>query len=1360
MSQMLANQNLEFIQSIYKRKSTFPSPEEALDKANACDIISKDIYTDNTRFIYELLQNADDASNKNGVLDFRVDCVGDYLVVSHCGKAFTKDDIESICSIGDGTKIGDGEQTGFKGIGFKSVFAHSECVVIKSGGFCFKFDKQEAVVWNPVWGERKAWEQKRAAKGKDTRIKMPWQIIPLNTSLPNELHNLFKHIGNYTVSTIIKCKDITSIKTEIENLFSTSQIILFLRSEKVSVSINGTQEQLSITKRMNNGVITISKNGEVVSSWLMKTTKPFDVPANIRKKMEEDSDHYPEKLREATKTSMSFAVAIKDNNIVKIDAKQPNIFAFLPTTITDYSFPFIVNANFITDAGRQNLHKDYVWNQWLFEEMPKHYMSWMAEIAKDGKYGLGFLKVIAKTASAYDALSDKYNTGMRAALENIAFLPINGRLIKVNEAVFDKTNIFSCLGENMLISYLATNGKHYLTENVLPQSYSSYVCVLKSLSVCVFENDQLENFLKSPTFQNAHSVSENARLIDFLCTRYPISTSDNEETEDVAWLKELPFVFSENNILRSPVQLCFPSTKYVAELKNSFETISPEVFDSLSQNSIEWLRALGMSEPSDTSLIDTGKLFEEGYVTTENAIEIARYIFKLHRKVQLSYDQYEKLKNLDVLTQKNTLKKASVLYLSTIYVPEVPLEDVVDIDMFVSSEYADTIGTPSEWKVFFEKIGVTTTLSGCYFTVPRTYDTNTQDAIYYQQYVKELFSVAETFGWQSYNGWVDLDVNQGQPKYDIYHFTPRVVHFYGIPYLNYALDFAFSKILWKHIIHTISIKKILENRTCLDISGDTGWFNRTLPCRLLSSKHVDYLQWCLLHTSIIPASDGVCHKACDVYSNTMHSVNLPELGTLLRTYLPIIEYDESLNPDWENLLGLKTCIGLPEYLYVLSKISESSDLHGDEKKGLVRLYEEISHIFYSLTPDQKNSISDWANNNKILAKDGQFYPPSELSIILIDGFANNKIAYVGSDSPSKELIEIMKLMGVKVIDHVVPMFSGTLVSCDDLKRRLCDIVPLIACVKGDDNDDKVKNVVSKLSFYSVEEISLSYGNENDTIYKTVYCDKENNTIYIKGDWQSVRVIDGLEQPLGQILHLNKDCVHMLGILLTATLSDCIDYLKEYGIVVPEKVIESLRENEIVSVRQFQQEDGDWVDISVSDSIYGGLSKKEMADYLSDAKELVRRKLEEQHYDFSNARGLDASTFGSIYGVKDPKGNPCPLVVHSYRNMNRSFALTAMDWQQLAQRNSMLWIVTSQGPKCVPFYQLMANQGQINLSFNVDNVDCKERMIAFAEILRYFKGLHFDFGSLRDTFMDVAERFNQPEQKMEEVLEADNTEALF
>lgn len=194
--------------------------------------------------------------------------------------------------------------------------------------------------------------------------------------------------------------------------------------------------------------------------------------------------------------------------------------------------------------------------------------------------------------------------------------------------------------------------------------------------------------------------------------------------------------------------------------------------------------------------------------------------------------------------------------------------------------------------------------------------------------------------------------------------------------------------------------------------------------------------------------------------------------------------------------------------------------------------------------------------------------------------------------------------------------------------------------------------------------------------------------------------------------------------------------------------------------EVKSDNGASVDIAIADTPYAGLAVSEMKNYLEQAKLQVRQTMERQGFDFSSAVGMDASTYGNVYGVKDSQGVEYPLVVHSYRNNTREFALTAMDWKQLAQRNSMLWLVTSNGAKCVEFYKLMAGHGRISLSFNVDNCESKSKMIALAEIMRDFRGLHFDFGSLQDTFSNIAVRFNQPEKELAEKLGSDDLEMLF
>lgn len=84
--------------------------------------------------IFELLQNADDAPGKERV-EFHIDFNGDYFFVMHDGAPFNKDDVEAITSAAESTKRGDSKKTGYKGIGFKSVFTDSTEVWLKSGGY-------------------------------------------------------------------------------------------------------------------------------------------------------------------------------------------------------------------------------------------------------------------------------------------------------------------------------------------------------------------------------------------------------------------------------------------------------------------------------------------------------------------------------------------------------------------------------------------------------------------------------------------------------------------------------------------------------------------------------------------------------------------------------------------------------------------------------------------------------------------------------------------------------------------------------------------------------------------------------------------------------------------------------------------------------------------------------------------------------------------------------------------------------------------------------------------------------------------------------------------------------------------------
>ncbi len=175
------------------------------------------------------------------------------------------------------------------------------------------------------------------------------------------------------------------------------------------------------------------------------------------------------------------------------------------------------------------------------------------------------------------------------------------------------------------------------------------------------------------------------------------------------------------------------------------------------------------------------------------------------------------------------------------------------------------------------------------------------------------------------------------------------------------------------------------------------------------------------------------------------------------------------------------------------------------------------------------------------------------------------------------------------------------------------------------------------------------------------------------------------------------------------------------------------------------EDGEHKKITVAEPQYAGLSSEEMHDYLIQAKTDVMLFLKEKGYRFE--RGICEDAWCNIYGVYSPEGKEVPMVVHSYKSRRRAFSLNASDWEQLSKDGSMLWVVTHDGPQCVPFYALPRDTNTIAITFSPENMQYKNRCIALAETLRYFKGLHFNFGTAISQNKSP-EPFNNPKKELE------------
>ena len=92
-------------------------------------------YPDKNHFIYELLQNAEDA----GASNVRFEVLPDRLIFAHNGtEPFSIKHIDAITNISLSTKLDEDSKAGKFGIGFKSVFAFTETPYIYTDDICFK----------------------------------------------------------------------------------------------------------------------------------------------------------------------------------------------------------------------------------------------------------------------------------------------------------------------------------------------------------------------------------------------------------------------------------------------------------------------------------------------------------------------------------------------------------------------------------------------------------------------------------------------------------------------------------------------------------------------------------------------------------------------------------------------------------------------------------------------------------------------------------------------------------------------------------------------------------------------------------------------------------------------------------------------------------------------------------------------------------------------------------------------------------------------------------------------------------------------------------------------------------------------
>ena len=293
-----------------------------------------------------------------------------------------------------------------------------------------------------------------------------------------------------------------------------------------------------ISKSHDGDILRIEKDGIVDSSWIVKDY-PITIPQDIRDALQDDRN-VPEKLKKATMTQISFAAKTEDGKIVKLENSV--LYAYLPTSVNDFGFNFIVNADFLLAANREQLHVKKIWNQFLFLEIGKLLVDWVASLSKMIPSYLEILpnSLLNEEETGALSLSSFFNKSFTEALESESFIKVTEEeVVKLEEIIIDKTGLSKIIGADKFLEIL--NSKKHLPSEDINHS--------------VFDNKIFEG-IERITIDNAVTkMSGNEKLISWYQ-----SANEEKQTEFFNWLiqrkekcatiiKYLPIIQFENEFV-------------------------------------------------------------------------------------------------------------------------------------------------------------------------------------------------------------------------------------------------------------------------------------------------------------------------------------------------------------------------------------------------------------------------------------------------------------------------------------------------------------------------------------------------------------------------------------------------------------------------------------------------------------------------------------------------------------------------------------------------------------------------------------------------------------------------------------------
>ncbi|NBV15773.1 MAG: DUF3883 domain-containing protein [Janthinobacterium sp.] len=286
-----------------------------------------DRYDDRTHFIFELLQNAEDALSRRGTsmgargVNFNLTAYS--LALTHFGRPFDEADVRGVCGIAESTK--DKFSIGRFGIGFKSVYTFTDRPEIHSGA-------EDFAVENYVLPKREVF---RARKRDETQI-----ILPLKSGDETAIQEITEGFKRLGPSALLFLRQIDEINWDVDGGASG----VYLRSPPESLGHN--VQRITVIGQ-ESGLQEIDQN------WLVFHRDVFTV-----------------NQEKVGRVEIAFSLHAIESGSARWSVQPVTaspLVVFFPTVVST-NLGFLVQGPYRTTPSRDNIPRGDPWNQHLVTE--------------------------------------------------------------------------------------------------------------------------------------------------------------------------------------------------------------------------------------------------------------------------------------------------------------------------------------------------------------------------------------------------------------------------------------------------------------------------------------------------------------------------------------------------------------------------------------------------------------------------------------------------------------------------------------------------------------------------------------------------------------------------------------------------------------------------------------------------------------------------------------------------------------------------------------------------------------------------------------------------------------------------------